>query len=114
MFAHKEIKPASLTPQPSNRPDWSRLVTSLHSLHARTLPGVYLNLSLPSIPTPPSSPETENNNGEEEEQQANSPQYNNVRRGNGSFSQYGQGRSNIAVSAGKIVWEWEVFRLFIY
>merc|ERR1719341_2669279 len=27
------------------RPDWARLVTSLHSLHSRTLPGVYLNLS---------------------------------------------------------------------
>ena len=80
-------------------------MTSLHSLHARTLPGVYLNLSLPSIPTPPSSPE---NNNVEEEQQANSPQYNNVRRGNG------QGRSNLGVSAGKIVGEWEVFRLFIY
>ena len=67
--------------QPSHRPDWSRLVTNLHSLHARTLPGVYLNLSLPSIPTPPSSPEIDDNNGEEEHQ-ACSPQYNNVRRGN--------------------------------
>ena len=70
----------SLIIQAAYRPDWARLVTSLHSLHSRTLPGVYLNLSLPYIPTPPSSPE--NDNTEEDQPSQGPPQYNNVKRGN--------------------------------
>jgi len=52
--------------KPSCRPDWALLVSSLHSLHTNTRPGLYLNLSLPTINTPPSSPD--------------SPRYNNVVR----------------------------------
>jgi len=59
--------------QPGLRPSWSQLVSSLQSLHSRTLPGLYLQLALPSIPTPPSSPEMT-------VQHHHSPQYNNVRK----------------------------------
>eukprot|EP00092_Neocalanus_flemingeri_P109026 GFUD01140067.1.p1 GENE.GFUD01140067.1~~GFUD01140067.1.p1 ORF type:complete len:268 (-),score=68.18 GFUD01140067.1:245-1048(-) len=44
--------------EPSSRPLWSGLVLSLLSLYHQTLPGVYLELALPYIPTPPSSPES--------------------------------------------------------
>jgi len=44
--------------EPSSRPSWSVLVSSLLSLYHQTLPGVYLDLALPYIPTPPSSPES--------------------------------------------------------
>jgi len=47
--------------EPSSRPSWSDLVSSLHSLYHQTLPGVYLDLALPNIPTPPSSPENSHN-----------------------------------------------------
>ena len=53
----------TLSSQPSCRPDWSELVSTLHSLHSSQH---YLTLSLPTIPTPPSSPD--------------SPRYNNVKR----------------------------------
>ena len=38
------------------RPSWAALVNSLLTLSDQTLPGVYLDLTLPVIPTPPSSP----------------------------------------------------------
>jgi len=44
--------------EPSKRPSWSELVNALLNLYDQTLPGVYLDLTLPIIPTPPSSPES--------------------------------------------------------
>ena len=44
-------------PQPDSRPSWTELVDHLLALYHSTLPGVYLDLALPSIPTPPSSAE---------------------------------------------------------
>jgi len=44
--------------QPHSRPSWDELVNSLLNLYHETLPGVYLDLALPYIPTPPSSPES--------------------------------------------------------
>ena len=41
--------------KPSSRPDWTQLVDNLLCLYHKTMPGVYLDLALPSIPTPPSS-----------------------------------------------------------
>ena len=47
----------TLSPQPDSRPSWTELVDHLLALYHSTLPGVYLDLALPSIPTPPSSAE---------------------------------------------------------
>jgi len=44
--------------EPSRRPSWLCLVDDLFALYDETLPGVYLDLVLPIIPTPPSSPES--------------------------------------------------------
>ena len=44
--------------QPESRPTWSQLVDHLLSQYHNTLPGVYLDLPLASIPTPPSSVDT--------------------------------------------------------
>merc|ERR1712112_557930 len=41
--------------KPESRPTWSQLVDHLLSQYHRTMPGVYLDLPLASIPTPPSS-----------------------------------------------------------
>jgi hypothetical protein len=48
--------------QPEARPNWPNLVFSLHSMYNSALPGEYLELSLPTLPTPPSS--TENSSGQ--------------------------------------------------
>ena len=48
--------------QPEARPSWPSLVFSLHSMYNSALPGEYLELSLPTLPTPPSS--TENSSGQ--------------------------------------------------
>jgi len=42
--------------EPTSRPSWSELVYNLHSLFDRTLPGMYLSVDLPLVPTPPSTP----------------------------------------------------------
>jgi len=44
--------------EPSMRPSWTCLVEALLKLYDQTLPGVYLELAPPAIPTPPSSPES--------------------------------------------------------
>jgi len=44
--------------KPESRPTWSQLVDHLLSQYHNTLPGVYLDLPLASIPTPPSSVDT--------------------------------------------------------
>jgi len=44
--------------KPESRPSWSQLVDDLLSQYHRTMPGVYLDLPLASIPTPPSSVDT--------------------------------------------------------
>jgi len=44
--------------KPSQRPSWSWLVSSLHSLHQATHPGTYLDLVLPEVNTPSSSPDS--------------------------------------------------------
>jgi len=44
--------------EPSIRPSWTCLVEALLKLYDQTLPGVYLELAPPAIPTPPSSPES--------------------------------------------------------
>jgi len=43
--------------KPSARPTWTQLVDGLLCLYHETMPGVYLDLALPSIPTPPSTAE---------------------------------------------------------
>jgi hypothetical protein len=48
--------------QPEARPSWPSLVFCLHSMYNSALPGEYLELSLPTLPTPPSS--TENSSGQ--------------------------------------------------
>ena len=47
----------TLSSQPESRPSWTELVDQLLALYHSTLPGVYLDLALPTIPTPPSSAE---------------------------------------------------------
>merc|ERR1719233_323383 len=44
--------------QPEARPSWRSLVTSLHKMYNAALPGEYLDVSVPTLPTPPSSTET--------------------------------------------------------
>jgi len=44
--------------EPSLRHSWSSLIDALLVLYDETLPGIYLDLALPVIPTPPSSPES--------------------------------------------------------
>merc|ERR1719319_2175863 len=44
--------------QPELRPTWSSLVSELHMQHLQTRPGEYLELSPPTLETPPSSPES--------------------------------------------------------
>ena len=47
--------------QPEARPSLPSLVFSLHSMYNSALPGEYLELSLPTLPTPPSSTENSSN-----------------------------------------------------
>ena len=64
----------TLSPQPDSRPSWTELVDHLLALYHSTLPGVYLDLALPSIPTPPSSAE----NSDCSNQEVNASVYNTV------------------------------------
>ena len=63
-----------MSPQPDSRPSWTELVDQLLSLYHSTLPGVYLDLALPSIPTPPSSAE----NSDCRQEEVNASVYNTV------------------------------------
>ena len=63
----------TLSPQPDSRPSWTELVDQLLALYHSTLPGVYLDLALPTIPTPPSSAENSDCS-----QEANASVYNTV------------------------------------
>jgi len=60
--------------KPDSRPSWTELVDQLLSLYHSTLPGVYLDLALPSIPTPPSSAE----NSDCSQEEVNASVYNTV------------------------------------